>query len=254
MRAIVLALLAVLLHAAGGAQTGAAAAPASGVPAPVGDIYVQDFARILDDDAKQELVSYGETLETMSGAQLALLTVASLEGRPLEQFANEALRAYGLGQRGKDNGVLIVLAAKEKQIRIEVGYGLESVIPDSRAGSLLDEHAAPYVKAGKLNDAAVGIYLAVFEAIASEAVLGAGAGAEPGPSSFWERALFALLESSALRWTAGIALALLMLADFIFLKGFVTRSLLLLLSLLAGRRSAARGRGGSSGGGGASRR
>ncbi|TMV50760.1 TPM domain-containing protein [Paenibacillus mesophilus] len=254
MRALLSFMLIVLLSVAGGGYAGAAASSPAGVPSPVGDIYVQDRANLIDEATERELILYGESLEELSGAQLALLTIPSLSGRNLEQFANEALRAYGLGEKDKNNGVLIVLAADEKQIRIEVGYGLEHIVTDFKAGRLLDEAALPYMKAGRLKDAAVNSYLALYETIASEVARGADAGVSPNPSSLWERLLDALLESSAFRWTVCIVLVLLIAADFIFLKGIVTRSILFLLSMFAGRRSAARGKGGSSGGGGASRK
>ena len=104
------------------------------VPKPQGDIYVQDFANLLDDSEKQELIQLGRTLEDQTKAQIAVLTVNSLEDQTPEEYALEAFRTYELGDKELNNGVLLLIANKDRKARIEVGYGLEGALPDGKVG------------------------------------------------------------------------------------------------------------------------
>jgi uncharacterized protein len=74
-----------------------------------------------------------------TGAQLALVTIATLEGEPVEDVANTIYRGWGVGQKGKNEGILLLLAINDRRNRLEVGYGLEPILPDGFAGSVLRE-------------------------------------------------------------------------------------------------------------------
>ena len=102
-------------------------------------IYVQDFADVLSADEENQLKSIGRNLEDQTTAQVAVLTVNTIGDKPITEYANEAFRQYGIGSKEENNGVLLVLAMNENQIRIEVGYGLEGRIPDGKAGRILDD-------------------------------------------------------------------------------------------------------------------
>ncbi len=78
-----------------------------------------------------------------TGAQLAVVTLASLDGGQIDDFANKLFKQWGIGQQGKDNGLLLIVAMKERRSRIEVGYGLEGIIPDALAGRILDHKLRP---------------------------------------------------------------------------------------------------------------
>src|SRR5579864_9056663 len=92
--------------------------------------YVSDFADILAPDVKNELrAMLGET-ERQTSAEIALVTVPSLDGETVEEYANRLFKEWGVGKKGADNGVLVLVAPSERRIRIEVGYGLEPVLPD----------------------------------------------------------------------------------------------------------------------------
>lgn len=118
------------------------------IPKPVGDIYVQDFAGVLDDQEKSELIELGKRLDDATKAQIAVLTVDSMEGSEIEEYSVDAFRSFKLGDAELNNGVLIVLAKEEQKIRIEVGYGLEGAITDIRTGQILDNVAIPELKKG----------------------------------------------------------------------------------------------------------
>jgi len=103
--------------------------------APVG--YINDFAGVIDPATRAALERYCAQVEARTGAQIAVLTIASLEGRPIEDVANEIFQRWGIGKKGSDEGVLLLLSIGDRRMRLEVGYGLEPVLPDGFSGSIL---------------------------------------------------------------------------------------------------------------------
>ena len=101
--------------------------------------YVSDFAGVIDAATKQRLESYCTVVERSTGAQMALVTIASLEGEPIEDVANTIFRAWGVGQKGTNEGILLLLSIGDRRSRLEVGYGLEPILPDGLNGSILRE-------------------------------------------------------------------------------------------------------------------
>jgi uncharacterized protein len=101
--------------------------------------YVSDFAHVINPASKSQLEAYCATVERSTGAQMALVTIPSLENEPIEDVANTIYRAWGVGQKGKDEGILLLLAIGDRRNRLEVGYGLEPILPDGFVGSVLRE-------------------------------------------------------------------------------------------------------------------
>src|SRR5438105_3505137 len=101
--------------------------------------YVSDFAHVIDPTGRAQLESYCAAVEHATGAEIALVTIPSLQGEPVEDVANTLFRGWGVGKKGKNEGVLLLLAVAERKSRLEVGYGLEPLIPDGFAGSVLRE-------------------------------------------------------------------------------------------------------------------
>ena len=101
-------------------------------PEPVG--YVNDFAKIFSEQERQEMESLLDQIEKNSTVEIAVVTVASLEGLSKEQYAVKLFEKWGIGKKDVDNGLLILIAPTERKYRIEVGYGLEGVITDTMAG------------------------------------------------------------------------------------------------------------------------
>jgi uncharacterized protein len=99
--------------------------------------YVSDFAGVIDPASKAQLEAYAGIVEQSTGAQMALVTVASLEDEPIEDVANTIFRAWGVGQKGKNEGILLLLSIGDRRSRLEVGYGLEPILPDGLDGSIL---------------------------------------------------------------------------------------------------------------------
>ena len=101
--------------------------------------YVSDFAHVIDPASKSQLESYCASVEQSTGAQMAFVTIASLQGEPVEDVANTIYRAWGVGKKGKNEGILLLLAIADRRNRLEVGYGLEPILPDGFDGGVLRE-------------------------------------------------------------------------------------------------------------------
>lgn len=99
--------------------------------------YVSDFAGVIDAQSKAELENYAARVEQQTGAQMALVTIQSLSDEPIDDVANTIYRAWGVGKKGKDEGILLLLAVGDRRSRLEVGYGLEPVLPDGFDGEVL---------------------------------------------------------------------------------------------------------------------
>ena len=101
--------------------------------------YVSDFAQVVDPAAKVQLENFCATVEQSTGSQIALVTLPSLENEPIEDVANTLFRAWGVGQKGKNEGILLLLSVNDRRSRLEIGYGLEPILPDGLSGSILRE-------------------------------------------------------------------------------------------------------------------
>lgn len=101
--------------------------------------YVSDFAGVVDPSSKAEIESYAARVKQATGAELAFVTIQSLQGEPIEDVANDLFHAWGIGQKGEDNGALVLLAIGDRKSRLEVGGGLGAAVPDGMAGLLLDD-------------------------------------------------------------------------------------------------------------------
>ncbi len=106
-------------------------------PQPVG--YVNDFAEILSPTFRQSLETDLAEFEKETTVEIAVVTINSLEGNSLEDYAVRLFEDWKIGKKEKDNGLLLLIAKEERQIRIEVGYGLEPIITDGRAGRIIRE-------------------------------------------------------------------------------------------------------------------
>jgi uncharacterized protein len=99
--------------------------------------YVSDFAHVLDDSSHARLEAYSGRVEQVTGVQMAIVTIDTLDGEPIEDVTNTLYRKWGVGKKGKDEGIMLLLAIKDRRDRIEVGYGLEPILPDGFVGSVM---------------------------------------------------------------------------------------------------------------------
>ncbi|KAA9021625.1 TPM domain-containing protein [Niallia endozanthoxylica] len=228
------------------------------LPPPVGDIYVQDFAEVLSEQERLELLSIGRSVENQTTAQIVVLTVDSIGDRTVEEFANEVFRQYGIGDAEEDNGVLVLLGMnpsqgmEERPLRIEVGYGLEGRLPDGKVGRILDDITIPYLKNKEPNLAITETYKVLANEVLTEYGIEEGQQLVELPAVQESNTEGAGIPS----WLLLIIVVVILFLDFKFFGGFLTHILLSILS--RGGRSGGGGGprgggGGSSGGGGASR-
>ena len=98
--------------------------------------YVTDLANVINPSTRQKIEMLGTELQQKTGAQIAVVTVNSLEGQTREDYAADLYKHLGVGAKKDSRGVLILIAPKDRQYKIEVGYGLEPVINDARAGDV----------------------------------------------------------------------------------------------------------------------
>lgn len=112
---------------------------------------VTDHAQILSDETRRTVTAALKAHEDKTGNQIAVLTVTSLGGAGIEEYAEAVFNEWKLGQKGKDNGLLILVAPKERRMRIEVGYGLEGIMTDGRAGGIIRDVMTPHFKSGDYN-------------------------------------------------------------------------------------------------------
>jgi uncharacterized protein len=109
---------------------------------------IVDQAHILPADTRALLEAKLSDLESKSGIQLVVATVASLEGQDIESYANQLFRSWKLGEKTKNNGVLLLIAPNDRHVRIEVGYGLEGTLTDALGKVIIANAIAPRFKTG----------------------------------------------------------------------------------------------------------
>jgi uncharacterized protein len=210
-------------------------------PAPV-----VDLAGIIDDAVESKLNQYLRELEQKTTAQVAVLTVKSLDGQSLEDLSlTIAHDKWQLGQKGKDNGVLVMVALKDRKYRIEVGYGLEGILPDSLVGAVGRQYLVPYFKKGDYSNGLYAAVLVIANEIASEAnvkITGLPTVKKVQPAKTGQRSsgLFGKI----------ISVLIFLVIFFIFIRNPRSFLALLLLSSMGGRSGHWGRSGGGFGGGG----
>jgi len=107
---------------------------------------VNDYAAMLSPGASSNLEQKLAAFERDQSTQIVVLTIPSLQGEDIDQFTIKVADSWKIGQKGKDNGVLLVLARAERKVRIEVGMGLQGVLPDITTGRITRELMRPYLK------------------------------------------------------------------------------------------------------------
>jgi uncharacterized protein len=134
-------------------------------PDPTEAFYVNDYAGVLDTDAEEHILRVAKELEDVTTAQVVVVTMAGIGDRPLEEYTLGLFRDWGIGQKDKDNGVLIFVDVQGRQSRIEVGYGLEGVLTDGKTGRIQDEHMIPHFRKGEYSQGIVAGFNAIINEI-----------------------------------------------------------------------------------------
>lgn len=118
--------------------------------APAG--FVNDFAGILPQQAKAELEQSLTAFAAGENPEIVIATIKTLDGDPIEDYANRLFREWGIGSKKKNNGVLFLIVPEEKKMRIEVGYGLEGALTDLESRRIQEEHVRPLFREGRYDD------------------------------------------------------------------------------------------------------
>lgn len=224
-------------------------------PTAAAGIYVQDYAQVLSAEDKRRLLSIGQELDNKTTAQLAVVTVKTLDGQPIEDYALSILREWGIGSKEKNNGALIVVAVQDRRSRIEVGYGLEGLLTDGLTGRIQDQAMIPYFRKGNYAAGIVNGYAVTASLIAKDAgvqltAVNSEQIAVPAKTTnntdqeypFWLKLLI------------GVGIVLLLIIDNLFLGGVLTQMLFFMFLRGRGGGGGRGGFGGGSGGGGGSSR
>lgn len=215
--------------------------------APSPRAYVNDTAGVMDSRTTARLNAVLADLDARANAQVAVLTVKTLGGRDIETYAVETYKKWGIGDKKTSRGVLLLVAVEDRKSRIEVGYGLEGILPDGLTGAIQDDYMLPYFKSGDYSGGVVQGSLALAMTIAKDSGITLSEGAQGG-------------RRQARPLTGGQKIiALLLLAGFIiFAIRHPVLAILLLQTVTRGGGGFGGGGfggfgGGSSGGGGSSR-
>ncbi|MFZ7121352.1 MAG: TPM domain-containing protein [Eubacteriaceae bacterium] len=229
---------------------------ASEYPTPTSVFYVNDFANVIDIETEKTIIASAGRLEELTSAQVVVVTMNDISDDSLEEYSLELFREWGIGDEEKNNGVLIFLDLGGGQSRIDVGYGLEGILPDGKTGRFQDTEMLPYYNEGNFSQ---GI-LNGFNAIVNEVYKEYGLEEEylgNGP---------VLVESTdeasdeesipPIFIIIGIVILIpLIILDFKFTGGMITYAIIRSIGRGgSGGGSGRSGGGGSAGGGGSSRR
>ena len=137
------------------------------IPKPEG--LVNDFAQVISPSYEQKIQQVTGALYEKTGIPVVVVTMPDLGGGEYNDYATRLFSTWGIGKKGEDKGVLIFIAVKERKMRIEVGYGVEGVIPDGLAGQIRDQYMTPYLKKDRYGEGLLNGALAVAGILAKDA-------------------------------------------------------------------------------------
>ena len=129
--------------------------------------YVTDYANVLSPTARDQINALCAELDRKADAQMAVVTIKTLDGRPIEDYSIDLATRLGIGPKQSSRGVLILLAVNDHQYRIEVGYGLEGILPDGKVGGFGRE-AVPYLRQNNYDAALLLMARRVADVIAAD--------------------------------------------------------------------------------------
>jgi len=209
-------------------------------PKPVGA--VNDFANLIPPPYRQEMTALAQEVLEKTGASVVVVTLPTVGDDDPRDYANSLYKAWGIGRKGEDRGVLIFLALKEKRVRIETGYGVEGILPDGLVGEILDRDVVPYLKKGDYGRGLLNAMVFVSGVIAKDAK----ASLNERPQTSGDMKPAASRKNRGVPWTSNVtSLLVLILIAFLLLGTKRGRDILplILFLLLSGS-----GRGGGGGG------
>lgn len=137
-------------------------------PKTAGNEWVSDMAGVIDHASESAINSLLNQLEQQTGVEIAVVTIHQSDGRTPKEFATELLNRWGIGKKGKDNGVLVLMVTEARRIEVETGYALEGVLSDGKVGAILDAEVIPRFRNGDIGGGLLAGVRAMAEAISRE--------------------------------------------------------------------------------------
>ena len=138
------------------------------IPALQSSTYVYDDAGILDSDTESQTNTILAELKVKTEVQVFVITIPSLNGSTIEEYANELFNTIGIGDKERNDGVLLLISSSDSRVRLEIGVGLEDVLTDSLSGRILDDYFVPYRADGNYDSAVILTASAVANTIAAD--------------------------------------------------------------------------------------
>lgn len=138
------------------------------VPEVKQDVFVYDQDECINDEIETEINFMIKELKEKTESEVAVVSVASLSGYTIEEYANELFNTLGIGKKGEDNGVLLLFSKSDNKVRLEIGRGLEGCLNDAKCGRILDNNFVPYREEGDYTKATRNTVIAVLNVIAEE--------------------------------------------------------------------------------------
>ncbi|MBW2637070.1 MAG: TPM domain-containing protein, partial [Deltaproteobacteria bacterium] len=132
---------------------------------------INDFANVISPQQKRSMELLAREVLQKTGTTVVVATIKSIGDNDLTGYANRLYEQWGLGKKGEDKGVLIILAVKERRIRIETGYGVEGILPDGLVGNILDRYVVPKLKQNNYDEGMANALVAVSQVIAKDAAV-----------------------------------------------------------------------------------
>ena len=217
------------------------------------NVYIYDEDNIIDDDIEQKLNTMLVDLESQTEAEVVVISVEGLLDKSIEDYANKLFNTLGIGKKGKDNGILLLISRSDEKVRLEIGRGLEGCLNDAKCGSILDDFFVPYRESDEYTKATDLTIQAVLKVLSEEyeiTIKGLDTEAiqieDPKQLTMWQWALiiFAILI---------VLIVIECISGHFMGDGFGDGIIFLILTSFDGGDSGGGFGGGFSGGGGASR-
>ena len=130
--------------------------------------YLNDYVGVIKEPEKGNILGIGRELELKTGAQATIVIINSTKGTPIEDYSLELFRSWGIGQKNKDNGLLVLISIDDKTWRVEVGRGLEGAIPDALSNRVMETLAKPSFLEGNYSKGVMNSYSTFCDIIAKE--------------------------------------------------------------------------------------
>ncbi|MCX7884551.1 MAG: TPM domain-containing protein [Caloramator sp.] len=214
-------------------------------PNPTNKKYINDYAGVISENVEDKIVEIGDELYRKTGAEITAVIMENTDDIPIEDYATGLFRKWGIGSKDKNNGVLILVAFKNpsslKKSRIEVGYGLEGVLPDGKTGRIQDEYMIPYFKKADYESGILNGYAIICSEVAKEYNIKLSSLEGKG-------SVYKSKDSNKNVIDLNPVVLMILIIIFLFFDGFFFRwtMLRIIMSILFGGRG---GRGGFGGGG-----